>query len=392
VRAKTIAAALPTEASGVQPEAIRALFDLPEQVAYLACAAQAPVPKSVHAAGVGGLERKLRPWEAHAMPDLGVMAERCRGLFAQLIAATAEDIAIVPATSYGVATAAANLPLAKGQAVLLLERQFPSDYYAWQVKAAEAGAALKVVPWPADGDWTAAVLQALTPEVAIAAVPPCHWVDGSAIDLVAVGAACRRIGAALSVDATQLVGAAPFDVASVQPDFLQCSGYKWLLCPYTLGFLYVAPHRQAGRPLEQHSGGRFGGNPDSYNDRYAPGARRFDMGERLAHAHLPMAEAGLTLVTRWGPAAVSAGIAPLVERVAALAAERGWRVPPPDHRVGHYISIGRAEPFAPDFEARLRRRDLHISLRDGGVRVAPHLFNTAAEIDRLFVALDELAR
>jgi selenocysteine lyase/cysteine desulfurase len=377
-------------ASMLQPEAIRPLFDLPEHLAYLTCASQAPVPKSVHAAGVGGLDRKLRPWDVHTMPDLGAMAERCRSLFAGLIGATAEDIAIVPATSYGVATAAANLPLARGQAVLLLERQFPSDYYAWRAKAAEAGAALKVVPWPADGDWTAAVLAALTPEVAIAAVPPCHWVDGSAIDLVAVGAACRSIGAALSVDATQFIAAAPFDVAAVRPDFLQCSGYKWLLCPYTLGFLYVAPHRQGGRPLEQHAGGRFGF--EGYHDRYAPGARRFDMGERLAHAHLPMAEAGLTLVAGWGPAAVAAGIEPLTHRVAALAAERGWRVPPAAHRVGHYIGMSRAEPFAADVEAKLRQRDIHISLRDGGVRVAPYLFSTTAEIDRLFAALDVLAR
>ena len=373
------------------PETIRGLFDLPAEVAYLACASQMPLAKPVHAAGVSGLERKRRPWDAHAMPDLGAIAERCRTLFAGLIGATAEDIAIVPATSYGVATAAANLPLTQGQAVLVLERQFPSDYYAWQAAAAAAGAALKVVPWPADGDWTAAVLQALTPEVAIAAVPPCHWIDGSAIDLVAVGAACRRNGTALSVDATQLIAAAPFDVAAVQPDFLQCSGYKWLLCPYTLSFLYVAPHRRHGRPLEQHSGGRFGSNPDTYEERFAPGARRFDMGERLAHAHLPMAEAGLTLVTRWGPEAVAAGLAPLTRRGAALAEERGWRVPPAAHRVGHYIGFSRPEPFAPDIEAKLRQRDIHVSLRDGGLRVAPYLFSTRAEIDRLFAALDELA-
>ncbi|HKY95223.1 MAG TPA: aminotransferase class V-fold PLP-dependent enzyme [Kiloniellales bacterium] len=370
------------------PDAIRQLFDLPPEVAYLACASQAPLAKAVHTAGVAGLERKLHPWTAHAMPDLGAVAERCRGLFAGLIGATAEDIAIVPATSYGVATAAANLPLAKSQAVLVLEQQFPSDYYAWQVKAAEAGAALKVVPRPADGDWTAAVLAALTPEVAIAAVPPCHWVDGAAIDLVAVGGACRRIGAALSVDATQLIAAAPFDVAAVQPDFLQCSGYKWLLCPYTLSFLYVAPHRQEGRPLEEHAGGRFGW--EGYHDRYAPGARRFDMGERLAHAHLPMAEAGLTMVSGWGPTAVAAGLKPLVERVAALASERGWRVPPAAHRVGHYLGISRPVPFPPDVEARLRRHDIHVSLREGGVRVAPYLFSTAAEVDRLFAALDKI--
>lgn len=372
-----------------QPEAIRRLFDLPPQVAYLTCASQMPLAKTVYDAGVAGFARKLRPWEAHAMPDIAGIAERCRAGFAGLIGASAEDIAIVPATSYGVATAALNLPLAKRQAVLVLERQFPSDYYAWQAKAAEAGATLKVVPWPADGDWTAAVLEALTPEVAIAAVPPCHWVDGSTVDLVAVGAACRRQGTALSVDATQWVGAAPFDVAAVQPDFLQCSGYKWLLCPYTLSFLYVAPHRQQGRPLEQHSGGRFGW--EGYHDRFAPGARRFDMGERFAHAHLPMGEAGLALVAGWGPAAIGQALRPLTDRVAALAGERGWRVPPAAHRVGHYVGISRDGGFPGDIEARLRTRDIHVSLRDGGVRVAPYLFSTGGEVERLFAALDELA-
>jgi hypothetical protein len=87
---------------------------------------------------------------------------------------------------------------------------------------------------------------------------------------------------------------------------------------------------------------------------------------------------------------VTAGIAPLIERTAALAAERGWRLPPAAHRVGHYIGFSRREPFLADVEARLRRHDIHVSLRDGGLRVAPYLFGTAAEIDRLFAALDEL--
>jgi selenocysteine lyase/cysteine desulfurase len=81
-------------------------------------------------------------------------------------------------------------------------------------------------------------------------LPHCFWTDGTLIDLAAIGRRCREMGAALVVDATQSVGALPLDVAEVQPDFLVVSGYKWLLCPYTIGFLYVAPHRQGGMPLE----------------------------------------------------------------------------------------------------------------------------------------------
>jgi selenocysteine lyase/cysteine desulfurase len=367
----------------------RALFDLPPRIAYMACAAQSPVPRVAQAAGIRSLERKFHPWDAHRMADLTAVAEDCRALFGGLIGATADDVAVVPATSYGIAVAAANLPLARHQAVLLLEGQYPSDYYAWKAKAAAAGAVLKVVPRPADGDWTLAALACLTPEVAIAALPPSHWTDGGALDLAALGAACRRVGAALVVDATQAVAAQPLEVAAIRPDFLVASGYKWLLCPYTLAFLYVAPRHQEGRPLEEHAGTRAGW--EGYHEAYLPGARRFDMGERLNHVNIPMAAASLRLVSGIGPAAVSAGLKPLTDRVADLAAERGWQTPPAAHRVAHYIGVRRAEPFQPATEAALMAQDLHVSLRGGGLRVAPWLFGTADEIDRLFGALDELA-
>ena len=70
------------------------------------------------------------------------------------------------------------------------------------------------------------------------------------LDLVAIGAACRAIGAKFVVDATQSAGAVPFDVAAVRPDFLCASAYKWLLCPYGLAFLYASPDNQQGAPLE----------------------------------------------------------------------------------------------------------------------------------------------
>lgn len=369
---------------------IRPLFDLPDEVAYMACASQSPLPRVTHAAGIAGLERKRRPWTARDLPPLATAGDDCRRLFAGLIGASGDDIAIVPASSYGTAVAAANLPLARGQSILLLERQYPSNYYVWADKAAAAGAQLATVPRPADGDWTAAVLERLAPGVAIAALPPCHWTDGASLDLVAIGAACRRVGAALVIDATQLVGAAPFDVAAVQPDFLVASAYKWLFCPYTLAFLYVAPHRQSGRPLEMNEAGRASWDDQRYCDDFAAGARRFDMGEPLNHVNIPMAAASLELISGWGPVAVAEGMRPLTDQVAALAADRGWRVPPRRHRVAHYIGFRRAEAFTPTIEAALAAQNVHVSLRAGGLRVAPYLFTRPGEIDRLFAVLDRL--
>ena len=47
-------------------------------------------------------------------------------------------------------------------------------------------------------------------------------------------------------------GALAFDVKEVQPDFVAVAAYKWLLAPYSTGFLYAAPQHRSGTPLEQN--------------------------------------------------------------------------------------------------------------------------------------------
>ena len=83
----------------------------------------------------------------------------------------------------------------------------------------------------------------------------------------------------------------------MQPDFLVAATYKWLLGPYSLGFLYVAPTYRDGRPLEFNWIGRTGSEDFAslvdYHDAYQPGARRFDVGERSNIALMPMAVAAL---------------------------------------------------------------------------------------------------
>ena len=86
----------------------RHLFDIPEQVTYLQCASQTPLPRASVAAGKIGATRKARRWVT-LREDARREAQEARTLFAQLIGATADDIALVPATSYGIAVAAANL-------------------------------------------------------------------------------------------------------------------------------------------------------------------------------------------------------------------------------------------------------------------------------------------
>jgi selenocysteine lyase/cysteine desulfurase len=228
----------------------RHLFDIPDNVAYLNCAYMSPLMKSVAAAGRVGIDRKMHPWKILSA-DFFAEADELRALASEFFHCQSDDVAIVPAASYGLETAAMNLPVAGGSKILVLAEQFPSNFYPWQRLAREKDATIVTIPRPQDGDWTSAVLQQLDRTVAIAALPHTQWTTGGLLDLKTIGSACRQHGAALVLDLTQSLGAFPFDVGAVQPDFAVAATYKWLMGPYSMGVMYVAPQWQRGRPLEE---------------------------------------------------------------------------------------------------------------------------------------------
>jgi selenocysteine lyase/cysteine desulfurase len=369
----------------------RHLFDIPDDVAFLNCAYISPLPKISLIAGEGGLRRKARPWTI-APTDFFATSETVRRLFANLINADANDIAFAPSVSYGMSQAAHNIPIAKTQAIVTLSEQFPSNVYPWMDLAERTGAAFVSVPRPSDDDWTSALLSCIGRSTAIVAVPHCHWTDGGLIDLEAVGAACRGVGAALCVDATQSVGALPFDVRRIDPDFVAVAGYKWLLGPYSLGFLYVAPRRQGGRPIEHNWIARkdsedFAGLVN-YSREFQAGARRFDVGERSNFALMPVAEASLKLLSEWTVPRVFETLRLRTGAIAERArGEFGIDSVPSHRRASHYLGLRFSGGIPSDLPMRLAAAQVHVSVRGQAMRVTPHVWNTDDDVEKLFSVL-----
>lgn len=369
----------------------RALFDIPADVAYLNSAYMGPMPKVAVAAGERGMRAKLTPWTI-APVDFFTESESVRGLFAQLVNATADDVALVPSVSYGMAVAANILPLKKGQSVLTLAEQFPSNVYPWIEKAKAVEATFVSIPRPGDDDWTARVLERIDATTGIVALPHCHWTDGGLLDLVAIGAACRKVGAALCIDATQSMGVMPFDVATIQPDFLVAGGYKWLLGPYTYGYLYVAQRWHGGMPIEQNWIARrdsenFAGLVD-YKSDYQPGARRFDVGERSNFALAPAAHAALDYLLGLGTQRIYATLKTRNDAIAERArAELGLDTVRADRRAGHYLGLRFDGAVPADLPMRLAAEKIFVSVRGKAMRVTPHVYNTEDDIEKLFQVL-----
>ncbi|HSF19555.1 MAG TPA: aminotransferase class V-fold PLP-dependent enzyme [Vicinamibacteria bacterium] len=370
----------------------RHLFEIPDDVTYLNCAYMSPLMREVRDAGIEGLERKARPWTISA-EDFFSGSDALRSTFAELVNARADDVAIIPAASYGVSTAARSLPLSAGQSVLVVEDQFPSNIYPWRERAREVGARIRTIPRPADGDWTRAVLDALDGDVAIAALPQCHWTDGGLLDLVSISDACRTQGVALSLDVTQSVGAYPIDVSRIAPDFLTAATYKWLMGPYSLGLLYVSERWQReGTSLEHNwihraNAENFARLVD-YRDDFQPGARRFDVGERSNFALVPAAEAGLRRILSWGVWNLTETLGALTDEIAERSMALGLSALPRDKRAPHYLALQTKGKPPADLLPRLAEHKVYVSVRGSSIRVTPHVYNDARDVVRFIEALE----
>ena len=369
------------------------LFDLPDDVTYLNCAYFSPQPNTVRDAGRRAVEAQSHPWEI-TPADFFEPGEALRGAFAELIGGDADGVAFVPSVSYGVGVAAANLTVGAGRNVVVLDEQFSSDVYPWRSKVATEGGEIRTIQRPVDADWTDAIVEAIDESTAVVAVPNVHWTDGRKIDLMTVGEATRAVGAAFVVDTSQSLGAWPLDVTEIQPDFLVNVGYKWLMGPYSLGYMWVAPRHRNGVPLEETWMGRIGSEAFSrlvaYTDEYQPGARRYDVGEWSNFTLVPMATAALATVSAWGPDRVAATIASLTDRLETGAAELGLDPVRAEHRHPHLMGVRFPAGIPDDLRPALADARVHVSVRSDAVRVAPHVYNTPDEIDRLLEVLDQV--
>jgi selenocysteine lyase/cysteine desulfurase len=372
----------------------RDLFEMPRPICYLNSASYSPLPLKTQQAGRAAVGRKGTPWTLDA-GFANRQHERARAAAAALIHADPSDIALIPSISYGVATAAKGLAMARGARVIVLENDHSSPVLEWQTRAEAQGFVIETVRQPADGDWTSAILAAIerpgAPPTGLASISSVHWSDGGLIDVEVIAAALRRQGAIFLIDATQSAGVLAMDVARLDPDFVIFPTYKWLLGPYGRAFLYVARRHQVGTPLEQTSAGRRDVRAENavyFSDiRYVADARRFDMGERDHFISMEMAAIGMEMMAEWGAAAVAQRLAMLTDRIAEGLRGIGVSMPARQLRAPHILSLGFKDGMPKGLVEGLAYEDIYVAARLGRMRVSPHVFNDEADCDRFVAAL-----
>ena len=321
-------------------------------------------------------------------------AEELKTLFASIINADKQNIALVPSVSYGIAIAKQNINLTADHEIVVLDQQYPSNIYAWRELSKETGARIITVTKKESESWTEAILDNININTGLVAIPNCHWTNGGLIDLKTISAKTKETGAKLVIDASQSAGVYPLDIQSIKPDFLVTAGYKWLLSPYGLAYFYADnKYFENGNPIEytwidKIGSENFSGLVD-YTDTYKAGARRFDAGGFSAFINIPMAKAALTQILEWGVENIQETISDLTNRVSQIAKERGYIISE-DNRVGHMLGIKLEESKVSEIAKRLTDNKIYVSFRGSSMRIAPYLYNDYNDIDKLFKFLQKV--
>ena len=377
----------------------RKAFALSKGVHYLNCAYMSPLPVEVETAGMRGILRKREPTDILAV-DFFRERDEVRRRFANLIGVSNPTrIAIIPSASYGVAIAARNIPVGPGENIVILHDQFPGNVYTWKEKASVTGAEMRtVLPKSHSGavkgkDWNERILDHMDNNTAVVSLPHVHWTDGTLFDLIAISERARELDAALVIDATQSLGALPFDTAKIRPDVLITAGYKWLLGPYSIGMAYFGPRFDQGVPLEETWIGRKGSENFSglvdYQDSYQPGAIRYDVGESSNFILLPMLIAALNLLEEWTPGAIQNYCKHLTDRLVQQVSGLGFTTEEEQFRSGHLVGLTLPKELSLEsLKQELERRRIFVSVRGHSLRISPNVYNTQADIDALAETLD----
>lgn len=320
------------------------------------------------------------------------MLDRTRALVAKLIGASKAEIALLTNTTYGINIAARALPFASGDVVVVHDREFPANVYPW-LALEKRGVALRRIPPRGllpDEDALIAALDA--PNVRAVSVSWVAFSTGYKSDLARIGRACRERGIWFIVDAIQGLGADVLDVRAAGIDILACGGQKWLLSPWGTGFAYV--REELVNTLDPQPVGWMSvkGSDDftrmlDYDLTWREDARRFEV-ITIPFQDFAGFAASLELFHELGPAAVATRVASLADRIVEWAeSRRDVRLVTPRDRAcrAGIVSLATADSAASS--ERLKKAGVAHSLREGALRLAPHVYNTSDEIDRALALL-----
>jgi selenocysteine lyase/cysteine desulfurase len=359
---------------------------------YCAHAADAPLPRRVADAMHESIERATT--DARNYDDELLRIEETRTAVARLLGAQPEEISLTGPTASGLNAIANGLDWAKGDEVVCYLDDYPANVYPW-LALERRGVKPVLLETERIGEITPEIVaRALTDRTKLVALASASYCSGYRIDLEAIGALCTKRSVLFSVDAIQTLGAAPVPLANV--DFLSAGAQKWMLGPSGAGILFVKKsRRELLRPTV--IGGWNVVSPNFIAQRevdFEEGGRKFEPGA-YTHSVLAGLRAATDLLLEAGPSEIWQHIHALTQLLRDRLEPAGFEfLSPTDekHRSG-ILTFRHPLVSSEQLAKALDKNDIVVSLRfdrasRAWLRMSPHFYNTAAELQRLAEVLN----
>lgn len=373
------------------------LFDIPEDITYLNAANMSPLLQSTNAAGKAAIDQKSKPFTISGEDFFNPLAN-LKKLYAQLIDTDApQRIAAIPSVSYGISTITNNIILNSGDEILIIEGQFPSNFYAWKRLANRYNAIIKIIKKPTEEKhcgkiWNEQILDNISEKTAVITMGNIHWADGTIFNLNAISKKAKSVRSLLIIDGSQSIGTLPFSIKEIEPDALICAGYKWLLGPYSFGLAYYGSYFDNGIPIEENWSNRLDSENfaglTNYEENYKPLAHRYNVGENANFIAVPMLTDSIQHILAWNPKNIQEYCHDISKHVIMPLRDLGCTIEEDSYRAKHLFGIKLPDDI--DLEKlknEFNNNKVFIANRGQYIRVSCHLFNETKHFDMLLKSI-----
>ena len=366
---------------------------------WLNCAHQGPLPRVAVEAAQEALFWKIAP---HRIVDdaFNSVPLRLKKALARLINAPAEDIILGNSTSYGLHLLANGIPWRAGDEVLLVEGDFPANILPW-LGLRKRGVVVRLI------QLRDAVLQAdelqehFTERTKLFCV---SWVDsftGLAVDVQSLGAVCRANSVLLVLNGSQAIGTRALDVATAPVDAVTSCGFKWLCGPYGTGFCWIRPWLRESLEYNQAywlkmQGGRSLNlmREREITIRNDLGASAYDVFCTANFLNFMPWTASVEYLLRQGIKQIEMHNSTLVSTfIDGLDVTKYRLISPRQEAVRSTVVVAthKLPERNIDLYDAIKNEGIDVALREGNLRVSPHLYNRTEDINRTLSVLNAAA-
>ncbi len=360
---------------------VRAQFMIPEDRLFLNPATLGAQPRAVVDAVVDYTRRT-----AETYPPRTDWAD-LKGRVGGLLNADPQGLVFPRNTTEAMNFVAQGLELGPGDEVLTTDHEHIGGLCCWEVLAARRGVTLRQLPLsvPATSkeELVAMFRRAVTQRTRVISISHVTFTNGTTMPVAEITALCREHGIICVVDGAHPPGMMRVDMAALgKPDFYASSPHKWLGAPQGTGLLWMAEEWRTRLWPTEASGGW---------DDLSLGAHRFNHLGTMDGSRLAGLDAAVRFHDAVGTDRVEARVRYLRRRLrAGLEALPGIAIATPEDET---LSAGVVSFELDDIESlelqRRLAREANVRTRVvaeygyGWMRLAPHIYNTEGEVDRV---------